>query len=262
MHDLGTLLLLVGAAFLGGFVDAIAGGGGLITLPALLLAGLSPVEAVATNKLQGTFGVAAATLRYHRSGLLDGQALGSAVALTAMGAAAGALAVQAFDPRWLKAVMPILLIAVASYFLLSRHGDGTPRGRRLGPLAFALGAAAPIGFYDGFFGPGAGAFYTLAFVALAGAPLLPAIAGTKMLNLTSNLVALVIFLLSGHVVFALGLPMACGQALGAWVGARTAIRHGAGLVRPLIVFVCWAIALRLLLDPENPIREWVGRLAS
>ncbi len=262
LPDLDTLALLVLASLAGGFVDAIAGGGGLITLPALLLAGLTPVEAVATNKLQGTFGVASASLSYWRAGHVDIRPLRPAILCTSLGAAAGALAVQALDPRWLAAIIPALLIAVAAYFALAERLDDRERAPRVGPVAFAAGAAAPIGFYDGFFGPGAGAFYTLAFVALAGARILPAIAGTKVLNLTSNLVSLVVFVLSGQVVYLLGLPMAAGQALGAWLGAHAAISHGARLIRPLIVVVCWAIALRLLLDPDNPALEWLGLSSS
>jgi uncharacterized membrane protein YfcA len=172
-----------------------------------------------------------------------------AILCTALGAAAGGLAVQALDPRWLAAIIPLLLIAAATYFAFHRRLDDRDRAPRVGPIAFAAGAAAPIGFYDGFFGPGAGAFYTFAFATLAGARILPAIAGTKVLNFTSNLVSLAVFVLSDQVVYLFGLPMAAGQALGAWLGAHTAIRHGARLVGPLIVVVCWAIALRLLLGP-------------
>ncbi len=170
--------------------------GGLITLPALLLAGLSPVEAVATNKLQGTFSVAAASTSYWRAGHVEIRALRLAILCTALGAAAGGLAVQALDPRWLAAIIPLLLIAVATYFAFHRRLDDSDRAPRVGPIAFAAGAAAPIGFYDGFFGPGAGAFYTFAFATLAGARILPAIAGTKVLNFTSNLVSLAVFVLS------------------------------------------------------------------
>jgi hypothetical protein len=249
--------MLVAAALCGGFVDAIAGGGGLITVPALLLAGLTPVEAVATNKLQGTFGVASAAASYWRAGYVAFPSRALTIFCAAAGAIAGALAVEAFDQRWLAAAIPFVLIAVAAYFALAakpREGDGA---RRIGAPAFAVGVAAPIGFYDGFFGPGAGSFYTLVFVALAGAGLLRAIGGTKVLNLTSNLASLIVFVLSGHVLFAIGLAMALGQVAGAWLGARAAIAHGSRLIRLLIVIVSWAIALRLLIDPANPAGEWL-----
>ena len=255
-----TLTLLILAALCGGFVDAIAGGGGLITLPALLLAGASPVEAVATNKLQGTFGVASASVSYWRAGLVNLRELATAVATTAAGAAAGALAVGSVDQKSLAAVMPLILFAVAAYFLLAPKLRDEDAARRLPPLAFAVGVAAPIGFYDGFFGPGAGSLYTLALVALAGFGLMRAVGATKVLNLTSNLVSLIVFMGTGHVVYLVGLAMAVGQVAGARLGAHAAITHGVRLVRPLIALVSCAIALRLLLDPANPAGRWIATL--
>lgn len=256
------IVLLVLAATAAGFVDAVAGGGGLITMPALLLAGLSPVEAVATNKLQGTFGVAAATHAFWRAGHLDFHALRYAIALTALGAAAGASSVQLLDQRWLTGAMPIVLLIVAAYFAFAPRLDSKSVRPRLGPVAFAAGVALPIGFYDGVFGPGTGSFFVLALVTLAGLGLVRATASTKALNLTSNLVSLAVFIASGHVVFSVGLPMALGQALGAKLGAHAAMAHGARLIRPLIVAVCCAIALRLLLDPANPVRQWLAILGG
>jgi uncharacterized protein len=245
------------AAACAGFVDSVAGGGGLITLPALLLAGLTPVEAVATNKLQGTFGVAAATASFWRAGHLDFRSLVPLIAATAVGAALGAILVGTLDQKALAAAMPFALIAVAIYFTIA------PRLRRKAtsaPLAvrtFALAVAAPIGFYDGFFGPGTGSLFALGFVALMGLSLLQATANTKVLNLTSNLVSLLVFMGTGHVVYAIGLPMALGQAAGAWIGAHTAMRHGERIIRPLLVLTSIAVALRLLLDPGNPLGHWL-----
>ncbi len=245
--DTLTIALLTLAALLAGFIDAIAGGGGLITLPALLLAGVAPAEAIATNKLQGTFGVAAASLSYHRAQLIDWRSLRAAIAATAVGAALGATAVSIIDTTALRALIPYALLAAALYFAavpyLREHGPRTALPAR----AFAIGLAAPIGFYDGIFGPGAGSLYTLAFIAFAGVSLVTATAHTKVLNLTSNVVSLAVFLVSGHVNFAIGLPMALGQAAGAWVGSHTAMRHGAQIIRPLLVVTTAAVALKLLL---------------
>lgn len=244
------------AAAVAGFIDAIAGGGGLITLPALLLSGVSPVEAVATNKLQGTFGVAASSFTFWRRGHVDAKLLRGAIAATAAGALAGAMAVQLLDQRWLAGTMPFLLIAAAIYFAV-RPAPQPGVQPRVSPLMFAAFAAGPIGFYDGLFGPGAGSLYMLAFVALAGLPLLAATASTKILNLTSNVVALAVFIAGGQVLWGVGLPMAFGQAAGSWIGSRTAIAHGDRLIRPLIVIVSLVVAAKLLSDPANPATSWL-----
>lgn len=242
-----VLGLLVAVAVCAGFVDAIAGGGGLLTLPALLMAGLPPVAAIATNKLQGTFGVASSSFAFWRAGHIDLAELRLPVAAVASGAALGSLGVQAVDPEWLRPAVPAVLLLVAAYFAFAPYmREAAPRAR-LGPLAFAIGVAGPIGAYDGFVGPGAGSMYLMALVALAGAGLVEGVAATKLLNLTSNAVALAIFMAAGHVDYAVGLAMAAGQVLGARAGARTAMAGGAPLIRPLVVIVSIAIAASLLL---------------
>lgn len=244
--DLVTVALLTFAATGAGFIDAIAGGGGLITLPALLMAGLPPAQAIATNKLQGTFGVAAASINYWRSGAIDLPSLRTAVVSTAAGAALGAFAVSQIDPAFLRPVMPWALLTAALYFAASPYlRDHTPR-KALPALAFALAVAAPVGLYDGFFGPGAGSLYTLGFVIAGGASLMAATAHAKVLNFTSNIVSLSVFMLAGQVDFAAGLPMAAGQAAGAWLGSHTALKHGAAVIRPLLVITTTAAALKLM----------------
>lgn len=245
--DYGTLGLLMIAAGAAGFVDSIAGGGGLITLPALLLAGLPPASAVATNKLQSVFGLVMASTSYHRSGYLDLASLKPAIACTAVGAALGAWAVSLFDTRLLAQILPFALLLAAAYFALAPTVRESVSRRSLSALAFATGIAAPIGFYDGFFGPGAGSLYTLGFVALTGAGLLQATANTKVLNLTSNILALAVFMRTSHIDYLVGLPMAVCQVTGAWLGSRAALRHGAKLIRPLLVATTTLVALKLLL---------------
>jgi uncharacterized protein len=240
------------AALVAGFVDSIAGGGGLITLPALLLAGLPPVEAVATNKLQSTFGTAMSSYRYWKAGLTDLNSLRTAIRATAIGAALGGGALRIIDPTLLARAIPIVLIAVALYFAFGPKASDQDSAARLTPVAFAWGVAAPIGFYDGMFGPGTGSFFAVAFVSLAGFGLLKATAHTKVLNFVSNIAGLAVFIASGKVLVAIGLPMAIGQTLGAQLGAHAAMTHGAKLIRPLIVVVSCAIAVRLLLKEFVP----------
>lgn len=234
-------------------MDAIAGGGGLIALPALLLAGLTPVEAIATNKLQGTFGVAASSYTFWRAGHSDLAALRLAIPAAAAGAAIGSILVGQLDPALLKILIPALLIVIAAYFAYPtrRAATGVSATDATGHIASPLTAAAiafPVALYDGFLGPGAGSFYMVGLVAVAGLGLLPAVANTKVLNLTSNLVPLVIFMAMGSVVYTAGLPMAVAQLIGARLGAKSAIRHGGALIRPMIVIVTVLMALRLLYD--------------
>lgn len=257
-----SVLFLVGAAFVAGFVDAIAGGGGLITVPALLLAGIPPVGAIATNKLQGTFGVAASTLTFWRAGRIEPKLalplFGSAFA----GGVIGALLAHVAPAQFLRSAIPILLVAIALYVLMSpRLGDADARPR-MGIPAFALSAGFGIGAYDGLFGPGAGTFYLLGLILLCGFHMMRAIAQTKLMNLASNLGALIFFGLAGHILVPLGLMMGVASAAGAYLGARTTLRFGGRLVRPLVVVVSIGMALRLILDPVHPVGAWVQKLLS
>ena len=243
-------LALVG--FVSGFVDAIAGGGGLLTLPSLALAGLDPVAAVATNKLAGTFGSASATLAFWRAGKIT-PAMTPAALAAAGGSALGALALP-FAPRAMLSLgLPFVLIAVALYFAFApSFGEGERRSR-LSPRLYALSLAPAIGFYDGVFGPGAGSFYLIALIALVGMPLIPAMAAGRLSNFGSNFGALALYALAGHIAITAGLAMGLGCFFGARVGAGSAMKAGAKLVRPLVVIMSCAMALRLLAAPNGPL---------
>jgi uncharacterized membrane protein YfcA len=239
-------LLLILAAFLAGFVDSIAGGGGLITVPALLLAGASPIEALATNKLQGTFGAATATLSYARAGhvRLTDQA-GMAV-ISMLSGAGGALVAHLIPVEALRVVMPVVLVAVALFFALKPGLSDADRVERMRPGVFAFTAVPLVAAYDGFFGPGTGSFFMLAFVMLAGFGVLKATAHTKLLNFASNIGSLSVFIFSGAMWWAVGSAMALAQIAGAALGARLAMRVGSRLIKPLLVVTSSAMAARLL----------------
>jgi len=238
--------LLILAAFVAGFIDSIAGGGGLITVPALLLAGASPVEALATNKFQGTFGAGTATLAYARAGhVKPSEQLGMA-AISALASAAGALVAHLIPAEVLRIVMPVVLIGVAAFFALKPGLSDDARAERIRPAVFAVTAVPAIAAYDGFFGPGTGSFFMMGFVLLAGYGVLKATAHTKMLNFASNVGALLVFIPSGAMWWGVGLAMALAQIAGASLGARLAMRIGARLIKPLLVFTSTAMALRLL----------------
>lgn len=241
-------LMLFGVALLAGCIDAIAGGGGLLTIPALLWAGLSPLQALATNKLQASFGSFTATWNYSRQGLIKPSEHRMAIILSFLGAISGAWTVQKIDPAFLAQLIPILLIAFALYFMFSPKLGEQERAQRISKNAFAATAGFGIGFYDGFFGPGTGTFFVIAFVTLLGYSLPKATAGTKLLNFTSNIASLILFAFSGHILWLLGLTMGVGQIIGSFIGSKLAIRHGVQLIRPLLVIVSLLVSLRLLLQ--------------
>jgi Predicted permeases len=255
LHLLPALFL---AAVAAGFIDAIAGGGGMVTIPAMLLAGIPPLQVLGTNKLQSLFGSGSASWNYARHGLVDLRAQLPMATAAAAGAACGAMLATVVPGQWLRAALPLLLAGIALYFALKRDIGTVERQRRLGPLAFGAGFVPVVGFYDGVFGPGTGSFLMLGFVALAGYPVLKATAHTKFLNFGSNLGAFAVFLASGTVLWKVGLVMGAGQVLGAHLGSRLAVRRGAQLVRPLLVTVSLLLAARLLADPSHPLRQWLG----
>jgi uncharacterized membrane protein YfcA len=241
-----VLLALAGVGMLAGFVDAVAGGGGMIGIPALLFVGLPPVSALATNKLQGVVGTAMAAVTFWRRGFVSLTALLPAMLLTFAGSLTGALIVKGLDTSLLEKAVPVALIAIATYFLFAPNLSDQDRHARL-PFRLAVPVIGfCIGFYDGIFGPGTGSFFTICFVTLLGLGITRASGHTKVLNFTSNLAALVIFIPAGDVVWPAALAMAGGQLVGGYVGARAGIRFGARLIRPLVVVVSITMAVRLL----------------
>jgi uncharacterized protein len=244
-------LILFGLALLAGFVDAIAGGGGLITIPALLWAGLSPVESLATNKAQAVFGSGSATIHFMRKGMIAPRGAAFSVACTFVGAALGALLVQQIDSAALQRLIPILLVGFALYFLFSPRVSDLDSHQRLGTPAFAMTVGFGVGFYDGFFGPGTGTFFAMGYVALLGYNLRRATAHTKLLNFTSNLAALIFFTMGGHVVWMFAASMAVGQLIGAWLGSHLVLKHGAVVVKPILVVSSILISLKLIRDQLN-----------
>lgn len=248
MFDLTAelLILLIAAAFAAGFVDSIAGGGGLITVPVLMLAGMPPAQALATNKVQGCFGAATAAISYAARGLVDPRGQWRAALMAGAGGIAGAALVSYLPTAALRMGLPVLLIAVAVFFALKPGLNDHDRTRRMTPALFTLTLVPLVGFYDGLVGPGAGAFYMVGFVTLAGYGVLKATAHTKLLNLFSNLGSLATFALIGQPLWLLGLAMGAAQIAGAMLGARMAARIGARLIKPLLVITSTALALRLL----------------
>ena len=244
--DPGTLVLLFAVAVAAGFVDSIAGGGGLLTMPALLSCGLSPAQALGTNKLQACFGSFSASAHFVHAGSIDPRSIRVTILSTFVGSALGSVAVRMLPSDLLARVVPLLLICVAAFFLLSPNAGRIAGKRRMSEPQYALFVAPALGFYDGFFGPGTGTFMALSGVALLGLELGAATARTKVLNFTSNIASLAIFLAGGQILWTAGLVMAAGQALGARLGSRLVLKRGAAIVRPFLVVVSLAITLHLL----------------
>jgi uncharacterized membrane protein YfcA len=247
--DFFFILFLVGVA--AGFIDSIAGGGGLITVPAMLIAGIPPLETLGTNKLQAQFGSASATIAYARKGHVNLKEQLPMALLACLGGGIGALIAGYVPTHVLRIVMPVMLIAIAIYFAFKPNISDVDSRRRITPFLFAITLVPFIGFYDGLFGPGAGSFYMLGFVALAGFGMLKATAHTKLLNFGSNFGGFVVFTLTGSVMWKLGLLMGLGQFIGAQIGSAFAMRKGAKLIRPLLIFSCLAMASKLIIDAFN-----------
>ncbi|RYY25718.1 MAG: hypothetical protein EOP62_12730 [Sphingomonadales bacterium] len=252
-----ALTFLIAIAFLAGAIDAVAGGGGLLTIPALMAAGVPPVAALATNKLQATVGTASAFWTFLRAGKVDVRQFALPAAGAFAGSIAGATAVQFIEPGFLAAFVPVLLIAMGFYFLLAPPMSEVDRRAAINRRRLTA-VVAGIGFYDGFFGPGTGSFLTTALVALGGLGLVRAIANTKMLNLATNIAALAAMIAGGKVLWALGMGMAAANVLGNQVGARLALRFGGKGVRPLLVVMSFALTIKLLADPANPLWKLFG----
>ena len=246
MPDLLTLTMLIAAAFVAGLVDAVAGGGGLITVPVLMGIGLPPQVALGTNKLQASFGSGSAMLHFIRSGTVKLSDCINGILWTAAGAAAGVLAVHRIDPAILKHLVPWLLIIIAVYTLLTPKLGSEDIHARLSPKIFYPLFGLTIGFYDGFFGPGTGSFWAMAFVLLLGCSLVRATAQTKVMNFTSNIVALGMFLAAGQVELLEGILMGIAQFAGARIGANLVILKGARFIRPVFITVVLVITARLL----------------
>jgi uncharacterized protein len=242
--NIETLAFLTMGAGLAGFVDTLAGGGGLITVPLLLLTGLPPLQVLSTNKLQSCAGTLSATTVLVRKGQISLAEVAPGVAAAFAGGLLGALAIKIANAGALDLLIPIILTVIAIYFLLAPKAAEVGGRERLGPAAYLRFVVPTIGFYDGFLGPGTGSFFALAGVALRGEPLLKATVRAKAFNFGSNFGALVLFLIAGKIVWIYGAAMICGQVLGATAGSHVMIRNGARLIRPVIVGVCLVMLVR------------------
>ncbi len=238
--------LLFVTAWGAGLVDAVAGGGGVLSLPVLLSVGFPVPVALGTNKLQASFGSGTAATHYVRGGLVTLRECRWGIGATLLGSAAGAAAVHVLDPALLGTLIPWLLAAIVVYTIARPQVGKTDHPPRMHLAPFSVAFGLGLGFYDGFFGPGVGSFWTIAFVAVQGFNFAKATGFTKVMNFTSNVTALAVFLVAGQVHFAAGLVMAVGQILGSRMGARLVMTRGARVVRPLFLVMATLTVARLL----------------
>jgi uncharacterized membrane protein YfcA len=230
----GLYLFLAG--FAAGTVDAIAGGGGLISLPILLSTGMPAHLAFGTNKLQSTLGTLMATRRYHKQGLISFKYAYQGVIFGLLGAIAGSITTQRISSDLLQKITPLLLAAILIYILFSKKHTIHNTAPRMRAGLFFILFGFGLGFYDGFFGPGTGSFWVVALTFFLGYNLIQATAYTKVFNLNSNFVATICFALGANIHYGYAAWMAAGSILGGQLGAHLAIKKGASLIRPL--FIC------------------------
>lgn len=240
------LILLFMSGLTAGLVDAIAGGGGLITIPVLLGIGLPPQMALGTNKLQGSFGSGGAMLTFVRSGTVKLRDCFEGILSTALGAGLGSYTVNLLDPGFLKKIIPWLLLVIVIYTLLTPTLGREDIHPRMKAVWFFLLAGLILGFYDGFFGPGTGSFWVMALMLGLGANMVTATGYTKVMNFTSNITSLAIFIISGSVLWREGLIMGAGQFIGAQIGSHLVVSKGTRFIRPVFITMVLLITARLI----------------
>jgi len=241
-----ALALLALVALVAGFLDTLAGGGGLLTLPALLLAGVPALAALGTNKLQGSFGTGMATYQVLRRRRVSWTDVRWPMVLAFAGAVVGSVAIQFVNTDGLQILIPIVLAVIAAYFLFVPGAHEPPSQPRIGERPFRAVVVPAIGAYDGAFGPGTGSLFALSGVALRARTLVQSTAVAKTLNFATNVASLAVFLLAGHVVWVAGAAMIGGQLLGAYVASHVLFRVKPVVIRMLIVVMSLGMLVRVL----------------
>ncbi len=230
------------AALLAGWVDTLAGGGGLITIPAMLLAGVPPIAALATNKAQGFVGTLTATIVMVLKGRLRLGDVWGLIIAAAIGSLAGCWLIQRVDTDWLRWLIPLLLLVVAVYFLLTPKLGKNETKARLSELGYGVTAVPMIGFYDGALGPGTGSFFAVSGILLRGQTLLQATIRAKLFNFVTNISAMMLFAAGGRIVWMIAGAMMLGQLCGALIASHTMLNGGERLIRPLVILMCFLMS--------------------
>lgn len=245
------LIIICPLTFLAGFIDSIAGGGGLISLPSYLLVGLPSHMALGTNKLSSSFGTLVATIRYAKNRqILYKSALPAAMAALA-GSYLGALLALSFEEKFLRIVLVAILPVIVIFSLVNKRFGNETRVAAFSDvkiICLSILTGLVIGTYDGFFGPGAGTFLILAFTGIIGFDLTTASGNAKVVNLASNISALAAFILNGSVIYAIGIPAAASGILGNWIGSGLAVKGGSKVIKPVFAGVAALLFVKVLSD--------------
>ena len=232
------LFFMFSVAIVAGFLDVLAGGGGLITLPALIMSGMSPLSALGTNKLQGCMGTATATYMMLSKKKVSWHEVKHLMLTAFIGSVIGSVIVLLINVEVLSFVIPVVLFIIAVYFLLMPKPSEIKLKPKITKWKYQNVVVPVIGAYDGMFGPGAGSFFSLTGVLFWGHGLLSSVAAAKPLNFSTNIASLIVFLFAGHVVWVMGISMMMGQVIGAWLGSHCLFRVKPEYLRVVIVLMC------------------------
>jgi len=243
--ELYWYVILFFAALFGGLVGSLSGGAGMVTMPLLLLSGINPLAALATNKLQACVGSFTGAFTYHSQGLMDIKSSRLCIIIALICASVGAISVQFVKAELLAKILPFVMMGIGVYFLFSRKISDTDRAKSQNKLIF-YGFSAIVSFYGGFLGVGIGTLFLTLFVSLGGYGLSKALAHSRSLVFSINISSTLFFILSGNVLWLLGLLMCVGQAIGASLGAKLALKHGAKIIKPFVIVLCFVLSAQLL----------------
>ena len=240
-----TFLFFVGVV--AGFLDTLVGGGGLLAVPALLLSGIPPIYVLGTNKFQGSMGTGIATFLLFRKKKLDWNSLKNLMFASFIGSIVGGVIIQFVDTQFLSFVIPIVLVFIAIYFIVSPKPKSTV-GNSKPNKKFELFAVPVVGFYDGMFGPGAGSFFAMTGVMLKKLEIIQATILAKPLNFASNIAGFIVFFSFGHIAFLIGILMMMGQMIGAFFGTHYLLKANPLIIRFLIVIISISMLIKYMLS--------------
>lgn len=255
MHDvsLWAFVFLFFVAIVGGMIDAVAGGGGILTLPSLLLTGLPPLTALGTNRFQGCIGEAVASAHFFRSGKIKFATLLPCLIMSMIGASLGTIVVQHVNMVWLRKIIPVLILFIILYSIFSGKLFNKEKRYTLPLYVFAILFGLLIGFYNGFFGPGTGSFWVLAFFLFLGQTLQFSTIYAKPVNFVGNVASFSWFVSQGHVAIVVAIVMGLGQIVGASIGANMVLKQGAKIIKPIFITVVVLMTVELLLKETHSI---------